>query len=38
MGYFKRGLEMVSGRRVRMTARKGFSRGDAEVLYQYQLE
>ena len=38
MGYFKRGLEMVSGRRVKMTAHKGFSKGDAEVVYRYQLE
>ena len=36
-GYFKRGLEMVSGRKVEMTLSKGFSKGDDEVVYRYRL-
>jgi hypothetical protein len=36
-GYFKRGLEMVSARRVHMNALKGFSRGDDRVVYHYRL-
>ena len=38
MGYFRRGLEMVSGRRVEMVARKGFSKGDDEVVYHFALQ
>ena len=38
MGYFKRGLEMVSGGHVRMTRKRGFSKGDADVLYEFELD
>jgi hypothetical protein len=34
-GYFKRGLELVSGKKVRMTADRGFSKGDTDVLYRF---
>jgi hypothetical protein len=37
-GYFRKGLEMVSGQEVTMRAEKGFSKGDAEVLYEYELQ
>jgi hypothetical protein len=37
MGYFKKGLELVSARKVKMTAERGFARGDAEILYHFNL-
>jgi hypothetical protein len=37
MGYFKRGLEMVSGKTVEMTADKAFSKGDDESVYTFTL-
>lgn len=37
MGYFRRGLEMVSGGMTKMTAKKGFSKGDDAVLYVFEL-
>jgi hypothetical protein len=36
-GYFGRGLEMVSGKRVESRCVRGFSKGDADVLYEYRL-
>jgi len=35
MGYFKKGLELVSGKKVRMTAERGFSKRDTDVLYHF---
>lgn len=35
VGYFRHGLELVSGRRVTETCVRGFSRGDGDVLYSY---
>lgn len=37
MGYFRRGLEMVSGVTPKMSARRGFSKGDETVLYVFEL-
>jgi hypothetical protein len=37
VGYFERGLEMVSGGRVRHTRVAGFSAGDDHVHYRYRL-
>jgi hypothetical protein len=37
MGYFKRGLEMVSGRKVTMTCERGFSKRDRDVLYRFKI-
>lgn len=37
MGYFKRGLELVSGRKVQMLAELGFSKHDGEVLYHFTI-
>jgi hypothetical protein len=37
MGYFKRGLEMVSGMRIEMTADKAFSKGDDESVYTFTI-
>jgi hypothetical protein len=34
-GYFKRGLEIVLGKPVLMQCTRGFSRGDADVLYEF---
>lgn len=34
-GYFKRGLELVSGKSVLMKCVRGFSRGDADVQYDF---
>jgi hypothetical protein len=36
-GYFRKGLELVTGQPVTMKAAKGFSRGDADVLYTFHL-
>jgi hypothetical protein len=36
-GYFRRGLDLVSGRKVAMRVREGFSRGDAKVHYEFEL-
>ena len=36
-GYFRRGLEEVSGGAVEMHALKGFVKGDSYVVYQYRL-
>lgn len=36
-GYFKRGLELVSGRKVDMRALEGFVKGDPEVRYEYTI-
>jgi hypothetical protein len=36
-GYFKRGLELVSGKRVKMTGERGFSKGDSDVLYLFTI-
>lgn len=35
MGYFRRGLEMVSGKVPHMSIERGFSQGDADVLYHF---
>ena len=35
VGYFRHGLELVSGRRVTETCIRGFSKGDGDVLYGY---
>ena len=35
MGYFRRGLELVSGKVPKMSIERGFSRGDADVLYHF---
>jgi hypothetical protein len=37
MGYFKRGLELVSGRKVTMVCERGFSKRDADVLYHFTI-
>lgn len=37
MGYFKRGLEMVSGKTVEMSADKAFSKGDDESVYTFSI-
>jgi hypothetical protein len=37
MGFFARGLQMVSGREVTMVVRRGFSRGDPDVHYEFHL-
>ena len=34
-GYFGRGLELVSGRSIKTKCVRGFSRGDADVRYEY---
>jgi hypothetical protein len=36
-GYFGRGLELVSGRTISTKCVRGFSRGDADVRYEYAL-
>lgn len=38
MGYFKRGLELVSGRKVHMVCERGFSKHDRDVLYTFTIE
>jgi hypothetical protein len=38
MGYFARGLGMITGGRVEMKVHRGFSRGDADVHYEFRLE
>lgn len=35
MGYFKRGLELVSGKKIQMTRERGFSKRDPDVLYRF---
>ena len=35
-GYFKRGLELVSGKPVVMKAIRGFTRGDSDVFYEFR--
>lgn len=37
MGYFRRGLEMVSGITPDMIAERGFSKNDEDVLYRFRL-
>ncbi len=37
MGYFKRGLELVSGRKVAMVCERGFSKRDRDVLYRFTI-
>ncbi len=37
VGYFRRGLELVSGRSVTEKCVRGFSKGDRDVLYRYTL-
>lgn len=37
MGYFRRGLEMVSGKPVEMIKEKEFSRGDDESVYRFEI-
>jgi hypothetical protein len=37
MGYFARGLELVSGTVVAMKVRRGFSRGDRDVHYEFTI-
>jgi len=37
MGYFRRGLEMITGATPEMIARKGFSKHDEEVVYLFRL-
>ena len=37
VGYFTRGLELVSHKKVQQQCVRGFSRGDADVLYQYKI-
>lgn len=36
MGYFKRGLEIVSGHPVKMIAQRGFSKRDPDVVYRFE--
>ncbi|AKF11367.1 hypothetical protein [Sandaracinus amylolyticus] len=36
-GYFKRGLELVGGGRVDMKRIRGFTKGDADVFYEFHL-
>jgi hypothetical protein len=36
-GYFNRGLELVTGRKITMTRERGFSKGDADVLYHFAI-
>ena len=38
VGYFRHGLELVTGRRVTETCVRGFSKGDRDVLYSYALK
>jgi hypothetical protein len=38
VGYFRHGLELVSGQRVAETCVRGFSKGDRDVLYTYTLK